>query len=99
MLFGPRPSWSRHVARQDGRERPFVARCPLDRKENTTMALPPNTSPSYAAIGNREALSDVISRIDPADTPFMTACEREKASAVNHEWQTQETEGRGNSHT
>ena len=53
------------------------------------MALPTNTFSSYAAIGNREDLSDVIYRIDPADTPFMTACEREKATAVSHEWQTQ----------
>ena len=53
------------------------------------MALPTNTFPSYTAIGNREDLSDVIYRIDPADTPFMTACEREKATAVSHEWQTQ----------
>ena len=53
------------------------------------MALPTNTFATYAAIGNREDLSDVIYRIDPTDTPFMTACEREKATAVNHEWQTQ----------
>src|SRR5262249_10448224 len=26
---------------------------------------------------------------DPTDTPFMTGIEREKATAVNHEWQTQ----------
>src|SRR5882724_8237807 len=53
------------------------------------MALPTNTFSSYTAIGNREDLSDVIYRIDPADTPFISAIEREKASAVNHEWQTQ----------
>jgi Family of unknown function (DUF5309) len=53
------------------------------------MALPTNTFSSYAAIGNRENLSDVIYRIDPTDTPFMSACEREKSTAVNHEWQTQ----------
>ena len=53
------------------------------------MALPTNTFATYAAIGNREDLSDMIYRIDPTDTPFMTACEREKATAVNHEWQTQ----------
>ena len=53
------------------------------------MALPTNTFSSYAAIGNREDLSDVIYRIDPADTPFISAIEREKASAVNHEWQVQ----------
>jgi hypothetical protein len=31
----------------------------------------------------------MIYRIDPVDTPFMTGVEREKATAVNHEWQTQ----------
>ncbi len=53
------------------------------------MALPTNTFATYAAIGNREDLSDVIYRIDPSDTPFMSAVEREQATAVNHEWQTQ----------
>ena len=53
------------------------------------MAVPSNTFQTYQAIGNREDLSDVIYRIDPTDTPCMTAFEREKASAVNHEWQTQ----------
>lgn len=53
------------------------------------MALPTNAFTTYSAIGNREDLSDVIYRIDPTDTPFMTMCEREKATAVNHEWQTQ----------
>ena len=53
------------------------------------MALPTNTFATYEAIGNREDLSDVIYRIDPTDTPFMTGIEREKAAAVNHEWQTQ----------
>jgi hypothetical protein len=53
------------------------------------MALPTNTFTTYSAIGNREDLSDGIYRIDPADTPCMTAFEREQATAVNHEWQTQ----------
>jgi hypothetical protein len=53
------------------------------------MALPTNTFATYEAIGNREDLSDVIYRIDPTDTPFISGIEREKASAVNHEWQTQ----------
>src|SRR3954451_8698759 len=53
------------------------------------MALPTNTFATYEAIGNREDLSDVIYRIDPTDTPAMSGFEREKASAVNHEWQTQ----------
>lgn len=53
------------------------------------MALPTNTFATYEAVGNREDLSDVIYRIDPTDTPFMSGIEREKASAVNHEWETQ----------
>jgi uncharacterized protein DUF5309 len=53
------------------------------------MALPTNTFATYQAIGNREDLSDDIYRIDPSDTPFMSAVERERATAVNHEWQTQ----------
>jgi len=53
------------------------------------MALPTNTFAIYEAVGNREDLSDVIYRIDPTDTPAMSGFEREKATAVNHEWQTQ----------
>lgn len=53
------------------------------------MALPANTLATPEQIGNREDLSDVIYRIDPTDTPFITSCERTKASAVTHEWQTQ----------
>lgn len=53
------------------------------------MSLPTNTFTTYSAIGNREDLSDMIYRIDPTDTPFMSMAEQEKATAVNHEWQTQ----------
>jgi hypothetical protein len=53
------------------------------------MALPTNAFATYEAIGNREDLSDVIYRIDPTETPFMSGIEKEKASAVKHEWQTQ----------
>src|SRR5262249_60606528 len=53
------------------------------------MALPTNTFTTYSAAGNREDLSDMIYRIDPTDTPFVTGIEKAKASAVNHEWQTQ----------
>lgn len=53
------------------------------------MALPTNTVTTYQAIGNREDLSDMIYRIDPTDTPFMSGVDKEKASAVSHEWQTQ----------
>ena len=53
------------------------------------MTLPVNTLTTYQAVGNREDLSDMIYRIDPTDTPFMTGIEKTKATAVNHEWQTQ----------
>jgi hypothetical protein len=55
----------------------------------TEMALPSNTLATYEAIGNREDLSNIIYRISPTDTPFMSSIDREKASGVNHEWQTQ----------
>src|SRR4030081_1895154 len=61
---------------------------PLTKGPNQ-MALPTNTFTTYTAVGNREDLSDMIYRIDPTDTPFMTAIDKAKASAVNHEWQTQ----------
>lgn len=54
------------------------------------MALPTNTFPTYDAIGNREDLSDEIYRISPTDTPFISGIDTETASAVNHEWQTQD---------
>jgi hypothetical protein len=53
------------------------------------MAVEAATYTTYDAVGNREDLSDIIYRTDPTDTPCMTAFEREKATAVNHEWLTQ----------
>ena len=53
------------------------------------MTLPTNTLATYEGIGNREDLADIIYRVDPTDTPFMTGIEKAKASAVKHEWQTQ----------
>jgi hypothetical protein len=53
------------------------------------MAAPTNTFLTTAAIGNREDLSNMIYRIDPTDTPIVSAVETETATAVNHEWQTQ----------
>src|SRR5207245_3175527 len=47
------------------------------------------TVTTYSAGGNRKDLSDMIYRIHPTDTPFMSGTEKEKATAVNHEWQTQ----------
>jgi len=52
------------------------------------MALPASTLATYQQIGNREDLSDDIWKISPTDTPFFTAVDKVKASAVKHEWQT-----------
>ena len=53
------------------------------------MAIATGAFSTYSAAGNREDLSDTIYRIDPTDTPFYSGVEREKATATNHEWQTQ----------
>src|SRR5512143_8098 len=53
------------------------------------MSLPTGTVTTYTAIGNREDLSDVIYRVDPVDTPFISGIDKEKATGVKHEWQTQ----------
>jgi hypothetical protein len=53
------------------------------------MTLATSAFTTFSAIGNREDLSDEISRIDPTETPFYSGIERGKASATNHEWQTQ----------
>jgi hypothetical protein len=43
---------------------------------------------TYAAVGMREDLSDIIYNIAPTDTPFMSTIGKTKATAVYHEWQT-----------
>lgn len=53
------------------------------------MALPSNALATYEAIGRREDLSAIVSRIDPVDTPFFSAVEKTKATSILHEWQTQ----------
>ena len=53
------------------------------------MALPASTFATYQAIGNREDLSDDIWKISPTETPFFSAVDKVKATAVLHEWQTQ----------
>ena len=47
------------------------------------------TFTTVSAIGIREDLEDVIYRIDPTDTPFMSAIGKTKATAKYHEWQIQ----------
>ena len=52
------------------------------------MAVPSNTFQAHTAIGMREDLSDMIYDISPKDTPIMSSIGKSKATAVNHEWQT-----------
>ena len=53
------------------------------------MAKVTNAVATYDVTTNREDLVDQVYRIAPADTPFMAAVPRVKATAVLHEWSTQ----------
>jgi hypothetical protein len=53
------------------------------------MTAPTNTFLTTAAIGNREDLTEIISRIDPTDCPTFSMAGKTKATATLHEWQTQ----------
>lgn len=54
------------------------------------MALQTNSQNTYAAIGIREDLTDIVALIDPQETPFISAIGSGPAStATKHEWQTQ----------
>lgn len=53
------------------------------------MAKVANALATYDVTTNREDLADQVYRISPADTPFMSAVPRVKATAVLHEWSTQ----------
>lgn len=53
------------------------------------MAKVTSAMATYDVTTNREDLADQVYRINPADTPFMTAVPRVKATAVLHEWSTQ----------
>jgi hypothetical protein len=54
------------------------------------MTAPTNTFASTAAVGNREDLTNMIYRITPTDTPFMSMIAKGKATSTKHEWQTQD---------
>jgi len=53
------------------------------------MAAPTNTATSLASIGNREDLEDVIYRVAPEETPFISNIGSVKATGTYHEWQTE----------
>jgi hypothetical protein len=52
------------------------------------MAAITNTFVTSSAKGNRETLSDVVSRITPEDTPILTAIGTESVKGVHPEWET-----------
>lgn len=54
------------------------------------MSAPTNTYLTTDAKGNREDLSNVIYRIAPTDTPFMSMIAKGVATGTKHEWQTQD---------
>lgn len=52
-------------------------------------SVPTNTFTTYGAVGQREDLTDIISNIDPVDTPFFSNISKGDADAKLHEWQTE----------
>lgn len=54
------------------------------------MAVITNTFRTTNAVGNREELSDVVSRITPEDTPIYSLIEKGSCKSVHPEWETDE---------
>lgn len=52
------------------------------------MAVVTNTFQSTSAVGNRETLSDVVSRITPEDTPIYSLISKESFKGTHPEWET-----------
>jgi Family of unknown function (DUF5309) len=52
------------------------------------MAVPANTQQTFATVGNREDLENMIYKIAANKTPFTSNIGKEKATATYHEWQT-----------
>lgn len=54
------------------------------------MALQTNSQNTYAAVGIREDLTDIVALIDPQETPFISVIgSGPAAKQTKHEWQTQ----------
>ena len=51
------------------------------------MAVVTNTFQSTSAVGNREDLSDIVSRITPSDTPIYSMIGKDKCSNTRPEWE------------
>ena len=54
------------------------------------MAVLANTFVTTSAVGNREELSDVVSRITPEDTPIYSMTPKGSCVSVHPEWETDE---------
>lgn len=52
------------------------------------MAVVTNTFQTTSAVGNREMLSDVVSRITPEDTPIYSLISKGKVTSIHPEWET-----------
>lgn len=52
------------------------------------MGAPTNAYQTYAAVGNREDLIDLITNISPTKTPVLSMTGSTRATAVLHEWLT-----------
>lgn len=53
------------------------------------MAAPTNTTSTYNNVGQRENLTDLIDRVSPEKTPFLSSIGKAKATARRFEWQTE----------
>jgi hypothetical protein len=51
------------------------------------MAVPTGTVQTFAMVGIREELSDVITNISPMDVPFYSMCKKGKTKSRSPEWQ------------
>lgn len=52
------------------------------------MAAPTGAYQTYAAVGNREDLIDLITTISPTKTPVLSMTGSTRATSVLHEWLT-----------
>lgn len=52
------------------------------------MAVIANTFQSTSAVGNRETLSDFVTRTTPEDTPIFSLIEKESFAGTHPEWET-----------
>ena len=63
------------------------------------MSVPANTVQTQSVVGLREDLSDIIHNLMVTDTPLYSKATKKKASAVKHEWLTDDIrQGEDNAH-